>query len=121
MKFLVDMGISPRTVEFLNSLEHESVHVQALGMQCSPDSEILDKALRENYIILTHDLDFGELLAASQGSLPSVIIFRLKNMSPSRVNNYLNRILSLYSENLKQGALISVRDKNIRIRRLPIN
>lgn len=44
------------------------------------DGEILAKARAEGRILLTHDLDFGELLATSGGSLPSAIIFRLKDM-----------------------------------------
>jgi len=47
------------------------------GLHRLPDGEVLDKTLRENRILLTHDLDFGELLAASGGSLPSEVIFRV--------------------------------------------
>jgi len=43
-----------------------------------PDAEILQKARSENRIVLTFDLDFGDLLAASGENLPSVIIFRLR-------------------------------------------
>jgi len=39
------------------------------------DAHILDKARSEGRIVLTFDLDFGDLLAASGEKLPSVIVF----------------------------------------------
>ena len=35
-------------------------------------------------VLLTHDLDFGELVAASGAKLPSIVVFRLANMHPDR-------------------------------------
>ena len=87
MKFLADMGISPKTVSFLNSLAHDAVHLKDQGLQRAFDSFILEKTLKtlkEGRVLLTHDLDFAELLAASGGKAPSVIIFRLRNMHPDR-------------------------------------
>jgi predicted nuclease of predicted toxin-antitoxin system len=33
MRFLADAGVSPKTVEFLNQLGHEAMHVRSLGLQ----------------------------------------------------------------------------------------
>ena len=81
MKFVADMGISPTTVSFLQDLGYKAVHLHHQGLDRLTDSEVLEKALREESILLTHDLDFGGLLAASGGQLPSVIIFRLEHAS----------------------------------------
>ncbi len=75
MKFLADMGISPRTVEFLRSLKHEAVHLSEEGLERLPDTAILEKARRDRQVLLTSDLDFAELVAASEAKLPSVITF----------------------------------------------
>jgi predicted nuclease of predicted toxin-antitoxin system len=93
MKFLADMGISPKTVAFLQSLGHDAEHLHHQGLDRLPDSSILEKARREARVLLTHDLDFGELIAASGTLSPSVIIFRLRNMRPERVNRYLQEII----------------------------
>jgi len=82
MKFLADMGISPRSVAFLRDLGVEAVHLHELGLDRLPDAEIVKKARHEGYVVLTHDLDFGELLALSGAEVPSVVIFRLQNMRP---------------------------------------
>lgn len=86
MKFLADMGISPKTVEFLNDSGHDAIHLHDQNLDKLPDSKILEKARGENRILLTNDLDFGELVAASSGNLPSVVIFRLRNMHPQKAS-----------------------------------
>ncbi len=78
MKFLADMGISPKTVNFLKDQGYDAVHLHEQGLDRMPDSDILKKAGNENRVLLTHDLDFGELVAASGTVLPSVVIFRLR-------------------------------------------
>jgi predicted nuclease of predicted toxin-antitoxin system len=120
MKFLADMGISPRIVDFLQQLGHQAVHLQQQGLHKLKDSQILEKARNEECILLTHDLDFGDLLAASRAGLPSVVIFRLRNMRPEHVNRYLLKIISQYSEALEKGIIITVTEGRIRMRDLPL-
>ena len=120
MKFLADMGISSKTVTFLNSLAHDAVHLKDQGLHKASDAFILEKALTEDRVLLTHDLDFAELLAASGGKAPSVIIFRLRNMHPDRVNIYLSMIIETHAATLGKGVIISVDEGLIRLRHLPI-
>ena len=121
MKFLGDMGISPKSTEFLQTLGYDAVHLLDQDLERLPDSEIMEKALTEGRIVLTHDLGFGDLLAASGERLPSIIIFRLQNMKPQNVNRYLQAIISQYSNELKQGVVVSVTEARIRIRDLPLS
>lgn len=120
IKFLADMGISPKTVSFLRDLGHLAVHLHQEGLGRLKDLEILEKARREESIVLTHDLDFGDLLAASGPQLPTVIIFRLRNMRPERVNLYLESIITHHAEVLDHGAVATVAEGGVRIRRLPL-
>jgi predicted nuclease of predicted toxin-antitoxin system len=120
MKFLADMGISPRSVAFLRDIGVEAVHLHELGLDQLPDAVIVERARREDYIVLTHDLDFGELLALSGADLPSVVIFRLQSMRPSNVNRYLRILITDHQTALAEGAIFSVSESRIRVRRLPI-
>jgi len=61
MKFLADMGISLRSVAFLRDLGVEAVHLHELGLERLPDAEIVTKARREGYVVLTHDLEAAAL------------------------------------------------------------
>lgn len=121
MKFLANMGISPATVACLRELGHEAVHLHELGLDRMPDPDILDRARRDRQVILTNDLGFGDLLAHSGAGLPSVIIFRLSDMRPTSVNAHLGVALRKFGDDLAAGAILSVTDHRIRVRRLPIN
>ena len=120
MRFLADGGISPRTVEFLIQLGHEAVHVRTLGMQRAADSEVVERARADSSIVLTFDLDFGEVLALGVLDRPSVIIFRLADERSSSVDQRLSAVLAECSAELVSGAIILVEDARYRVRKLPI-
>ena len=120
MMFLADMGISPRVVAELRKHGHHAIHLQEQALGSLPDGEILAKARAEGLILLTHDLDFGELLAASGGALPSVIIFRLKDMRAENVSRHLFSIIAQQADALSKGAVCSVTERKLRLRALPI-
>ena len=82
MKPLADMGVSQTTVRALRDLGHDVVHLVELGLERLEDYSILGKARDEGRTVLTFDLDFGDLLAASGSALPSVVLFRLRNATP---------------------------------------
>ncbi|MBE9141804.1 DUF5615 family PIN-like protein [Planktothrix mougeotii] len=121
MKFLADMGVSPLTVQVLRQQGYDAVHLSEQGLERLPDSKILEKARQENRIILTFDLDFADLLAASSQQLPSTIIFRLKDTKPTVVSGRLLIILNECQEELKTGAIVTINDTRYRLRSLPIS
>ena len=120
MKFLADMGISLKTVAFLHSLGHDEVHLADQGLERIPDRDIVAMARQKERILLVHDLGFGELVAASGATLPSVITFRLRNMHPDRVNGARQRLLPQHGDALERGAMISVTEGQVRVRSLPL-
>jgi len=61
MKFLADMGISPRTVDALRQQGYNAVHLGEQGLERLADRDILVKARTEGRILLTVDLDFAQL------------------------------------------------------------
>ena len=87
-------GISPRTVEFLRQIAHDVVHVRELNMQRAVDEVVADRARAESRIVLTFDLDFGEVLALGILDRPSVVIFRLADERPESVNAHLGPVLA---------------------------
>lgn len=120
MRFLADMGLSPKTIAFLRTLGHDAVHLSEQGLERLPDPEIVAKAHQKSRVLLVHDLGVGELLAASGATLPSVITFRLRNMHPDRVDSALQHILSQHAEALERGAILSVTEGQVRVRSLPL-
>ncbi len=70
--------------------------------------------------MLTFDLDFGEIVAASAGQIISVILFRLRNTRADFVIQRLADVLAQSSAELMQGAIVVVEDGRHRVRKLPI-
>jgi predicted nuclease of predicted toxin-antitoxin system len=120
MRFLLDMGISPGLASYLRERRFEAHHLGELGEGRLPDAEILAKARSAGFVLVTHDLDFAELVAKSGGALPSVILFRLRNMHPDRQIEHFSRVLDEAAAALAEGALVTVRESALRIRRLPL-
>jgi predicted nuclease of predicted toxin-antitoxin system len=120
VKFLADMGVSPLTVQALRQRGYDAVHLMDERLERLPDPQIMVKAVQEKRIVLTFDLDFGDLLAASADILPSVIIFRLKTPIPAITTERLLVALSEFESALMTGAILTVEDKRYRLRRLPI-
>ena len=86
------MGVSLTTVEALRAADHDAVHLRDQGLIRLPDPKIAAKAVAEDRIVLTFDLDFGDILATARSHAPSVIIFRLRNQTPAAVNPRLFRL-----------------------------
>jgi predicted nuclease of predicted toxin-antitoxin system len=120
MRFLADMGVSQRVVEWLRARGHDAVHLRDEGLQRLPNGEIFQKASREARVVLTFDLDFGEILAASGGQIISVVLFRLHNTRADFVIQRLDAVLNQSSAELSQGAIVVVEDGLHRVRKLPI-
>ena len=120
MRFLADAGISPRTVEFLRLRGHDAVHVRELALERATDRELVDKARGDSRVLLTFDLDFGEILALGVVDGPSVVTFRLADERADAVNRRLEVVLSEQTNAPASGALVLVEDARYRVRRLPI-
>jgi predicted nuclease of predicted toxin-antitoxin system len=76
LSIVVDMNLSPDWIPVLAAEGHTAVHWSTVGDPRALDPELMDWALANGHIILTHDLDFGELLAQSSATGPRVVIVR---------------------------------------------
>ena len=85
-----------------------------------PNGEIFAKAIRDARIVLTFDLDFGEIVAGTGRGVTSVIVFRLKNARPLHVIERLRAVLADSAEAIDAGAIVSVEESRHRVRRLPL-
>ena len=63
MRFLIDANLSPRLADRLRAVGHDAVAVRDVDLGSASDDEILDHAIADNRIVVSHDTDFGTLLA----------------------------------------------------------
>jgi predicted nuclease of predicted toxin-antitoxin system len=120
MKFLIDMNLSPLWVSFLAEKGFTAVHWSTVGQPWAADSEIFDFAAANEWIVFTHDLDFGMLLAALRTRRPSVIQVRTQDVLPSAIGDIVLRAIQAAKPNLEAGALVTVEPFRHRVRVLPI-
>jgi predicted nuclease of predicted toxin-antitoxin system len=121
MKVLIDMNLSPAWIEDLKEAGIESVHWSQIGKPDAPDLEILHWASKEGYVVFTHDLDFGSLLAAHKTACPSVIQIRTQDVSPAFLSKTVTLALKQFEHYIEKGALITIDEKRARVRVLPIH
>jgi predicted nuclease of predicted toxin-antitoxin system len=120
MKLLIDMNLSPRWVETFSTAGIADVHRSNLGAINAPDSEIMAYASKNKYVVVTHDLDFGAILAATQGEKPSVVPIRADDVSPAAIGTQVIAALRQMATELENGALLIVDPSRTRLRVLPL-
>ena len=85
MRLLVDVNRSPAWLPILQTAGHDALHWTAIGSRSAPDIEIMTRALEDNRVVFTHDLDFTAILAATGANGPSVIQLREQDVDPTRI------------------------------------
>jgi predicted nuclease of predicted toxin-antitoxin system len=77
-------------------------------------------AKANGYVVVTHDLDFSAILAATQGDKPSVVQIRSEDLSPDVIGGPVIDALRQMTLELEEGALLTVDPKRTRLRVLPL-
>ena len=120
MKLLLDMNLSPRWVGFLTAEGFEAIHWSNVGAANATDATIMAYARMNDCTVLTHDLDFSAILAATGGEKPSVVQIRSEDVSPEAIGAAVVSALRQLREDLGQGALVTVDPRRTRLRVLPL-
>lgn len=109
MKFLVDAQLPPGLVQWLSEHGHEAQHVEEIGLHNADDSKIWERALIDNFIIITKDEDFVERAAHSLNS-PRIVWLRIGNSTNAALKQWLAIRFSNIEELLNRGdTLVEVR------------
>jgi predicted nuclease of predicted toxin-antitoxin system len=120
LKFLLDMNLPRQLGRLMRDRGHDCRHAADLGLHLAEDHEIVEVARSAGEVILTHDLDFGRILAFSGTSEPSVIIFRQTSTRPEDLGETLERTMPLWAPSIPLGAVVVLEGRKVRVRRLPI-
>jgi len=120
VRFLLNMNLPRSLGQRLTEEGHTCRHAGDLGMAQAADKDIMAEAARNRETILTHDLDYGHLLAFSGDTAPSVIIFRLRNTHPEVLFTRVMAVWPKVERPLEEGAIVILEDAALRVRPLPI-
>lgn len=120
MKLLVDMNLSPRWIDLFVDAGIEAVHWSMVGAKHAPDAEIMAYASANEFVVLTHDLDFSAILAATHGEKPSVVQIRADDIRPAAIGRQVIVALQQMAAELGAGALLTIDPNRTRLRVLPL-
>ena len=118
-KFLLDENISHETTEFLKSMGYDVKSVAHFGLAGASDEEIAKKAVATKRMLITLDLDFGEIFYFGTRQKLGVIVLRLKHQTIEEVNKALYRLLKsgILEKKSMESSLIVIGEHRVRIRR----
>jgi predicted nuclease of predicted toxin-antitoxin system len=120
MKFLLNENIPPSLSSLLQTVGWNASHANQLGLNGKSDIYIVEFAIQNEFVIITHDLDYSRIVSLSGKDKPSVLSFRLDSVSV----NLLFKLISLnriqLEHYLQMGALVSIDEKGFRFRALPV-
>lgn len=120
LKLLVDMNLSPDWVPALRKHGWEAVHWSTIGDPMASDKDIMEWAAAHRYVVFTHDLDFGTMLALSHEAGPSVLQIRTADTLPDHLQGAVIAALNQHEADLSAGALVVVDERRNRARILPL-
>ena len=120
MKLLVDVNLSPTWVGFFGANSIEAQHWSNVGRTNAEDEEVLRWAREGGWVVFTHDLDFGTLLALAGERGPSVIQVRTQDVLPATLGPRLVDVLRQHEREIELGAIVVLDDPTARLRLLPI-
>ena len=116
MQFLVDECTGPSVAAWLRNQNQKvfSVFEDARGMD---DETIIQKALEEDWILITNDKDFGEKVYRDGRLHKGIILLRLEDERPSSKIQVLTNLLKVYPDRL-QDSFVVVTEKQVRFAKM---
>lgn len=95
LRFLLDANLSRLLIADLSGqFPFDVIHASEASRRSMTDEEIVEFAKKEKRIIVTHDLDYGEIYYLKERGNIGVIMLRLKDQTTPRVLQRLTRFFS---------------------------
>ena len=111
------MGIAQSVASWLISNGHDAVHLNDESLFELDDDRILQKAIKENRIVLTTDTDFSQILALGKIANAAVIQFRTSVFTPTNIKDKLELLFNDFQTQLDEYFILTIEDTRMRYRK----
>ena len=113
MRFMVDECTGPAVASWLKEEGYDvfSVYDEARGEK---DIELIRKASNEDYILITNDKDFGELVFRLDEEHSGIVLLRLEDERSKNKKKVLDELLEYHKSELKDNFVV-VTEEDVRI------
>lgn len=113
MKFLTDENVSPKIVRALRKAGHAVLDIKEEGLQGISDNLIIKRARRLKRIIVSEDLDFGNLQRYPLAKHPGAILLHFQNMQPQAVAMHLLSFIKNTNQHSLANAVVILEDGKV--------
>ncbi len=120
MRVVVDMNLAKDWVDCLRLDGHDAVHWSSLGRADADDADIMEWAAANDHVVLTADLDFGSMLAATNSAWPSVVQIRIPKTLSAAAGSRVREAIRACAISLESGALVTIDADRFRSRPPPL-
>ncbi len=114
------MPLSPGLARWLVEHRHDAIHAAEAGLDRSADEVILHRALSEQRVVITADMDYPRLLAIAKSKGPGLILFRGGNYSERESLERLQHLLDTIPNEELPRSIVVIEKARIRRRLLPL-
>lgn len=90
LKFLLNANLSPETASFLRGLNFDVKCLLEENLSTIDDEEVINIAKKEGRVIITFDLDFGQIYHFREEGKVGIIVLRLEDQTVESVNLVLH-------------------------------
>ena len=120
MKIILDMNIPYKYAVLLAKRGIECIRWSDVGSPSAEDTEIMEYARNNDFIILTYDLDFSAILSVTHELKPSIAQIRASIVHAETAVDLISAALSRNADDLTKGAILSIDIKKSQVRILPL-
>lgn len=117
MNFFADECVYPSTVALLRSWHHSVETVRDAELLGQDDPALLAHAVQRDQILITNDLDFGDIRHYPPPHHCGVIVLRIRSRTINRVHAVLQQFLETMTQEKMRGALAIIDAVKYRVRR----
>jgi len=112
----LDENLSRHLVGRLASLGHDVSTAASEGLLGRSDTVIGAAAEAEGRMLMTLDVEFGDLRKHPPGNHPGIVLFRPRSFGPSSVNNFVEGFIRAADLDDLSGAVAVVEPGRVRVR-----
>jgi len=117
IKFLLDANLSPKTRQYLEGkFNFDIIDLITENKHGLTDEAVIKLAKKEKRIIITFDLDFGEIYYFSERGKVGIIVLRIENQTVESVNRVLDKFFQKEAKNIDlEKSLVVIDENKVRI------
>ncbi len=116
VKLKLDENLSRHLRQALCDLQHDATTAAEEDLLSQPDTAVAATAKDGGRILLTLDIEFGDLRKYPPGTHPGVVLFRPRSFGPATVNRFVEEFVRSTDLRLLIGCVVVVDPTRVRVR-----